>query len=58
MFLFFPKKAIVEQDGRGSGEGGIGHRQLGVCLCCGLAGNPLLSGQGREGERDGEKKKK
>lgn len=49
VLLFSPKKAKVERD---QGEGGMtGHRTPGVCLCCGLANNPLLSGQGRGGNR-------
>lgn len=34
--------------GREQEREGLGHRPLGVCLCCGLASNPLLSADGGE----------
>lgn len=39
--------------GRDQEREGLGHRLPGVCLCCGLARNPLLSA---EGGGDGEVK--
>lgn len=39
--------------GRDQEREGLGHRLPGVCLCCGLARNPLLSAEGgEEGEME------